>query len=61
MLTHQGTRPEAILGKVDAMKLRSSATLFAAIAGADSVFDEILDGFFEGWPCAKTVKLLERA
>ena len=33
LLAHEGTAPEAILGPVDALKLRSSATLMEA-AGA---------------------------
>jgi uncharacterized protein (DUF1810 family) len=60
LLTHKGTKPEKILGKVDAMKLRSCATLFAATPNAPPVFEEILDAFFDGWPCTKTVKLLEK-
>ena len=60
MLTHQGTPPEKILGKIDALKLRSCATLFAATADARPIFEDVLEAFFDGWPCAKTVKLLEK-
>ncbi|PKP74211.1 MAG: DUF1810 domain-containing protein [Alphaproteobacteria bacterium HGW-Alphaproteobacteria-6] len=63
VLGHAGTRPEAILGPVDALKLRSSATLFA-LAGEGSETGErmqaILDGFYAGEPCPLTLKLLER-
>ncbi len=60
MLPHQGTPPEKILGKIDALKPRSCATLFAATAGARPIFEDVLEAFFDGWPCAKTVKLLEK-
>ncbi|MBU3261384.1 DUF1810 domain-containing protein [Roseovarius sp. PS-C2] len=57
MLDHSGTPPEAILGPVDALKLRSCATLFAA-AGNDPVFEQILDGFYDGNPCEATLAML---
>ncbi|MEM9432935.1 MAG: DUF1810 domain-containing protein [Pseudomonadota bacterium] len=44
---------ELILGSVDAMKLRSSATLFAAVSDAP-VFAELLDQFFDGKACEFT-------
>lgn len=59
MLTHAGSRPEAILGPVDAMKLRSSMTLFAAVPGAPDIFSEVLDAFYEGQPCALTRQAIE--
>jgi uncharacterized protein (DUF1810 family) len=40
MLGNRGRAPEEVLGEVDAMKLRSCATLFAAVPGADPVFGE---------------------
>ena len=54
MLTHRGTPPETILGPVDALKLRSCATLFEA-AGTDPVFRGILDAFYAGERCPLTV------
>ena len=39
---------EAVLGPVDAAKLRSSMTLFAAAAPDEPVFAEVLDRFFAG-------------
>lgn len=56
VLAHRGTPAEAIFGSVDAGKLRSSATLFAAVPGAPDVFDRILRGFFEGRPCRLTLE-----
>lgn len=59
MLAHRGRAPEEVLGGIDALKLRSSATLFAAQPGADPVFAEILDAFYDG-PDERTLALLDR-
>lgn len=55
VLAHAGTPAEAIMGSVDAGKLRSSMTLFAAIEGAPPVFDRILDQFYGGRRCPRTL------
>ncbi|SDE67850.1 DUF1810 domain-containing protein [Limimaricola pyoseonensis] len=59
MLAHRDRAPEDVLGGIDAMKLRSSATLFSTLPGADPVFAEILDAFYEG-PDDRTLVLLDR-
>jgi len=49
LLAHRGSDIAAILGSIDAMKLRSSMTLFEAAAdGAEPRFAAILDGFYAG-------------
>jgi uncharacterized protein (DUF1810 family) len=40
--------PDAVFGSVDAMKLRSSMTLFAVATPEEPVFREVLDHFFGG-------------
>lgn len=40
--------PGAVFGSPDDMKLRSSMTLFAEAPGADGVFQQVLDKFFQG-------------
>ena len=55
---HEGTDPETIFGPVDAAKLRSSATLFAACPGAPPMFQRTLDLFFDGQPCRTTLESL---
>jgi len=60
MLAHAGTAPEAILGPVDALKMRSCATLFDA-AGGEPVFGRIIDAFHDGTPCPRTRALLADA
>ena len=51
VLGHAGVSAEKIFGPVDAGKLRSSATLFAAVDGASDVFERILIAFFDARPC----------
>jgi uncharacterized protein (DUF1810 family) len=49
VLTELGTSdPVRVLGPVDAMKLRSSMTLFAAAAPDEPVFPAVLDRYFGG-------------
>ena len=43
-----GRSPERVLGPVDAMKLRSSMTLFDAAAPDEPVFAAVLDRYFRG-------------
>jgi uncharacterized protein (DUF1810 family) len=49
---------EGVLGAVDAMKLRSSMTLFARAAPAQPLFEEILDRYFGGVPDEATDELI---
>ena len=48
---------EAMLGGIDAVKLRSSATLFEA-AGGDATFAQVLDVFYDGERDTATLRLL---
>lgn len=57
MLLNAGQRAEDVLGPVDAMKLRSCATLFAQ-AGGGPVFRQILDTFHGGEADPATLALL---
>ena len=59
LLSHAGTSPERIMGPVDALKLRSSMTLFSRVPGADPVFVWVLDAFYAGEVCPLTVAELE--
>jgi uncharacterized protein (DUF1810 family) len=47
-----------IFGSVDAMKLRSSMTLFAAAVPDESVFGEVLAKYFDGIPDDATMARL---
>jgi uncharacterized protein (DUF1810 family) len=50
LLTHRDNTAPAILGEIDALKLRSSMTLFAALAPEQPVFQRVLDRFYAGEP-----------
>ena len=58
MLAHAGARAEAILGSIDAIKLRSSMTLFAQAGKADDPFAACLAAFFGGAEDPATLRLL---
>jgi uncharacterized protein (DUF1810 family) len=53
-----GTSAEAVFGAVDAMKLRSSLTLFAR-AGEERLFYAALERWFEGQEDPATLELLD--
>ncbi|HTO26490.1 MAG TPA: DUF1810 domain-containing protein [Gaiellaceae bacterium] len=55
-----GRSADEILGPVDAMKLRSSMTLFARAAPDESVFGEVLGRYFGGVADERTDALLGR-
>jgi uncharacterized protein (DUF1810 family) len=56
--TADGTTAAEILGPIDAMKLRSSMTLFAAAAPADQAFTDVLTRYFNGNPDEATLERL---
>lgn len=58
VLAHGDISAESIFGAIDTMKLRSSLTLFGALAGADSVFARCLEHFFDGRPDPATIAFL---
>ena len=59
MLAWAGRRSaEAILGPIDAMKFRSSMTLFEAAAPAAALFSKALDAFFAGRRDEATIERL---
>lgn len=60
MLAHRGRRAEAVLGPVDALKLRSSATLFACVPGAPGDFADVIDGFYDAEPDPLTLDALRQ-
>ena len=57
ILAHEGKTAETILGATDALKLRSSATLFDA-AGGGPEFRQVLDTFYDAEPCPLTLEAL---
>lgn len=58
LLTYRGVPAEIVMGwEVDAMKLRSSMTLFDAASPGD-IFAEVLNAFFDGSKCRRTLSML---
>jgi len=55
----QGLSAEGILGPVDAVKLRSSLTLFSALAEQTEIFERMLDKYFADGPDKATLGLLD--
>ena len=53
-------RAEDVLGGIDAIKLRSSMTLFAAVADDPAPFRAVLDRFYGGEDDPATLALLDR-
>jgi len=53
-----GRSAREIFGSPDEVKLRSSATLFAAVSESGSVFERLLDAYFEGRPDERTLQLM---
>ena len=53
-----GKSARAILGSPDDMKLKSCATLFAHVSPPGSVFERLLDKFYDGERDAATLHLL---
>ncbi len=58
LLSHDGLSAEAILGPVDALKLRSSMTLFARADPAERRFAAVLDRYCGGEADPATVECL---
>lgn len=48
-----------IFGSPDDMKLKSSMTLFGALENTDSVFQKVLDKYFEGEKDQRTLGLID--
>ena len=57
LLSHKGESIEDIMGDIDALKLRSSMTLFALISEYNSIFHQVLDCFYDSEMDELTLKL----
>jgi uncharacterized protein (DUF1810 family) len=59
LLSVQGRTAEEILGSIDAVKLRSSMTLFHRAAPDEHVYREVLDRYYRSRPDGATDALLQ--
>ena len=60
LLKHKDKSAYDIFGDIDAIKLKSSMTLFALTSKEHTIFDEVLECFFDGERDAITLKLINR-
>lgn len=58
LLQHTGRTARQLLGSPDDLKLRSSMTLFAAAAPENTLFQQVLDAFYDGKTDPETLKRL---
>jgi uncharacterized protein (DUF1810 family) len=57
----RGPSAQDIFGGIDAIKLRSSMTLFARADPANSLFGQVIDAYFDGEPDRLTDQRLQAA
>ena len=50
--------PYRVMGDIDGLKLCSSMTLFAEVAGYDSVFGAVIDKYYNGNKDMNTIRIL---
>ncbi|MDG6881802.1 DUF1810 domain-containing protein [Phocoenobacter uteri] len=61
LLKHRDTDPLQILGFPDNLKLQSCMTLFSAVStDENNVFKQVLDLFYDGKMCQKTMDFLSQ-
>ena len=60
LLTLKDKSARDIFGGLDTMKLKSSMTLFSSVSEKGSVFDEVLDKYFEGKKSYRTLEMLKK-
>lgn len=58
LLEHRGKSVQDILGHIDAIKVRSSMTLFDLVSPND-IFAKVLDEFYDGRRCERSLRLIE--
>lgn len=59
LLRLQSNNAIIIMGNSDALKLRSSMTLFASLPNTDPLFQKVLDKFYGGEPDINTLEIIE--
>lgn len=58
LLDLDGNDPVAVMGRIDALKLRSCMTLFSRAKGADPVFEAVLAKYYDGKPDPRTLEMI---
>lgn len=57
LLLLEGRSARQIFGDIDALKLRSSMTLFGEVTG-EELFRKVLDKYYDGESCDRTMGML---
>ena len=57
LLSHKNKSAYEIFGDIDALKLKSSMTLFALVSNDNSIFHQVLDFYYNGERDELTLKL----
>lgn len=57
----KGAKPEKVLGKIDAMKLRSCMTIFANVSSEDERIVEVLARYFRSERCQLTLDIINNS
>ncbi len=60
VLAIDGRTASDIFGHPDDMKLKSSMTLFSCVANPESIFDRVLEKYFNGKRDVRTLQLLKK-
>lgn len=60
LLSIEGKEAVEILGTPDDLKLCSSMTLFSHVENTNTIFQDVLDKYFEGKPDRQTLHLLSK-
>jgi uncharacterized protein (DUF1810 family) len=59
VLALEGRTPLEIFGTIDALKFRSSLTLFTRVSARGSIFEKSLEKYYSGAPDMKTLHILD--
>jgi len=60
LLSINGRSAHQIFGSPDDLKLKSSMTLFAFVSPKESIFERVIDKYYEGQRDQKTIELFRR-
>lgn len=61
LLEHTGKLPHEIFGELDSKKVKSCMTLFAAVSiVSENIFSRVLEEFYHGKKCERTIDLLSK-
>ena len=60
LISLRDSNANQLMGSPDDLKLRSSMTLFSLVSGADPIFENVLEKYFNGQKDPATLQLVKR-